>query len=275
MSKEKLVVAREFIKEKKYKEARTILESIDHPTAKKWLAKLDIVAPEKKISLPVLGSLVITMILIGIVGIAILIFSILPRALNSHNPTSQLAQLPTSISLPTSTSTGTSTSTPQPSPTNTSTSTPQPSPTKVPTSTPRPNPTKDTSRQDMLVKNMATYCFPIMNLAAAGDAVAETDIVQQLHSVNLYDSAKVEDWCDEWATKIVRSEEKDTIEYCQSLADTQFRSQTFVECLTDRNFIGNYLFDANLLMIFEEGLSRQLFYDLVDDDIIRRYRLNS
>ena len=48
MSKQKLLAARELIKEKNYDEARAILKTIDHPTAKEWLAKLDRIAPEKK-----------------------------------------------------------------------------------------------------------------------------------------------------------------------------------------------------------------------------------
>lgn len=48
MSKQKMLAARELIKEKRYPEARAILKTIDHPTAREWLAKLDEVAPEKK-----------------------------------------------------------------------------------------------------------------------------------------------------------------------------------------------------------------------------------
>ena len=48
MSKQKLSAARELIREKHYDEARAILKTVDHPTAKQWLAKLDQIAPEKK-----------------------------------------------------------------------------------------------------------------------------------------------------------------------------------------------------------------------------------
>jgi len=45
MSKAKLLAAREFIQEKRYGEARTLLETMpDEPTAQKWLAKLAKVA---------------------------------------------------------------------------------------------------------------------------------------------------------------------------------------------------------------------------------------
>lgn len=40
MSKAKLAAAKQFIKEKQYREARIILESTDHPKATEWLAKL-------------------------------------------------------------------------------------------------------------------------------------------------------------------------------------------------------------------------------------------
>jgi SPP1 gp7 family putative phage head morphogenesis protein len=41
MSKAKMLAAKELILEKKYAEARKILEGIDHPTARKWLEKLE------------------------------------------------------------------------------------------------------------------------------------------------------------------------------------------------------------------------------------------
>lgn len=46
MSKHKMLAARELIKEKRYAEARAILRTVDHPTARQWLAKLDEIAPE-------------------------------------------------------------------------------------------------------------------------------------------------------------------------------------------------------------------------------------
>jgi hypothetical protein len=41
MSKAKFAAAKELIAEKKYDEARRILKTIDHPTAREWEAKLD------------------------------------------------------------------------------------------------------------------------------------------------------------------------------------------------------------------------------------------
>jgi hypothetical protein len=40
MAKERLQAAKELIQQKRYDEARRILEGIDHPTAEKWLAQL-------------------------------------------------------------------------------------------------------------------------------------------------------------------------------------------------------------------------------------------
>ena len=45
MSTERMLKARELIAAKRYAEARAILETIDHPKAKEWLAKLDVIAP--------------------------------------------------------------------------------------------------------------------------------------------------------------------------------------------------------------------------------------
>lgn len=48
MSKAKFVAAKELIDEKKYDEARAILKTIDHPTAREWEIKLDKIAPSFK-----------------------------------------------------------------------------------------------------------------------------------------------------------------------------------------------------------------------------------
>jgi len=43
---EKVQQARQLITERRYDEARALLQTIDHPTAREWLAKLDQVAPQ-------------------------------------------------------------------------------------------------------------------------------------------------------------------------------------------------------------------------------------
>ena len=50
MSNAKLTAARELIQEKNYDAARKILETMDDPTARRWLAQLDSIAP--KVILP-------------------------------------------------------------------------------------------------------------------------------------------------------------------------------------------------------------------------------
>lgn len=45
MSKAKMEAARELIREKRFDEARAILRTIDHPTARQWLGKIEQMAP--------------------------------------------------------------------------------------------------------------------------------------------------------------------------------------------------------------------------------------
>jgi hypothetical protein len=45
MSKAKMQAAKELIQEKKYDDARKILATVDHPTAREWEAKLDRLSP--------------------------------------------------------------------------------------------------------------------------------------------------------------------------------------------------------------------------------------
>lgn len=52
MLKEKFSTAKQLINEKKYSEARSVLKSIDHPTAREWEAKLDRIAPKVSTSTP-------------------------------------------------------------------------------------------------------------------------------------------------------------------------------------------------------------------------------
>ncbi len=47
-TKQRMLVAKDFINEKKYAEARAVLKTVEHPKAKEWLAKLDQIAPEKR-----------------------------------------------------------------------------------------------------------------------------------------------------------------------------------------------------------------------------------
>jgi hypothetical protein len=56
-TKEKMLQARQLIQEKKYQEAQKILKTVDHPTAKEWLVKLDkLVKPEIEVPKKSLGA---------------------------------------------------------------------------------------------------------------------------------------------------------------------------------------------------------------------------
>jgi hypothetical protein len=131
MSKAKMQAAKELIQQKRYAEARTILKTVNHPTAENWLKKLDqLDPPAQRSRLP--------MILVGLVGlvalIAIVALVIIPRLPNSAR-TSEDRELPTMIVLPSST----------PTHTPTSTATPTPLPTATPTLTPTNTPTATAS----------------------------------------------------------------------------------------------------------------------------------
>ncbi len=55
MSRQKMLAAKELIQEQDYAAARALLRTVDHPTARDWLAKIDQIAPEQTIGVPVPG----------------------------------------------------------------------------------------------------------------------------------------------------------------------------------------------------------------------------
>lgn len=144
MSKAKLTAAQELIREKRYSEARSILTGLDHSTAKKWLEKLDQIAPETKKSTM---GLKITLLLSVSGVIVVLLFALATFVLNSRNTVSQISQLPTLVIIPSATPSPTSsiTFTPIPSPTITFTIQPTESPTPFFTETPSATPTSISS----------------------------------------------------------------------------------------------------------------------------------
>jgi len=83
MSKAKLDAARELIREKKYIEARAVLRTVDHPTAQKWLEKIDSIAPEQEsasrsqTNTAMLSA--VAVLLIIIVGLMVAIIVLLSR----------------------------------------------------------------------------------------------------------------------------------------------------------------------------------------------------
>lgn len=144
MSKAKMEAARELIKEKKYTEARIILQTVDHPQAKEWIAKIDELAPPPKN-----GSNTLAIILGAAVVLAILLFGglilysqrekipALAALLGTPtpSPTATITQTPTDTPTATSTATQTATQTQTATNTPTNTSTPISTSTPIPTAT--------------------------------------------------------------------------------------------------------------------------------------------
>lgn len=144
MSKAKLEAARELIKEKQYAEARAILRTIKtDPTAQRWLAKLDEIAPEQRGAsvLPLAIALVVLLVVLVIGGALVLINRQTPAAVSA---TAQV-QLPTLAELPSATATtvptATYTVTPIPTETETPTALPTSTVTPLPSNTPTPRTT--------------------------------------------------------------------------------------------------------------------------------------
>jgi hypothetical protein len=140
MSKQKLAAAKELIKEKHYTEARAILKTMDHPTAKKWLAKLDEISPEHTKRRIAIGMSIIVggMALLALVVFAVIVrpFSdqlaipVIPTETPTELPTSTFTFTPPASSMPIPSSAPTITGTP------TNTNTPRPTRTPIPTPTP-------------------------------------------------------------------------------------------------------------------------------------------
>ncbi len=59
-SKDEFLKAKDLIQQQRYDEARDILKSLSHPTAAKWLEKLDEIAPERKRKDPELADLLVS-----------------------------------------------------------------------------------------------------------------------------------------------------------------------------------------------------------------------
>ncbi len=74
MSKQGFAQARQLIREKRYREARSVLETIDHPKSTEWILKLDKLTPQRRISPAniIAGIATVSVSIIVIVAIAIL-----------------------------------------------------------------------------------------------------------------------------------------------------------------------------------------------------------
>lgn len=100
MSKTKFLAAQELIKEKKYDEARAILTTIDHPTAERWLAKLDEIAPPSPNTIRTQKGnrvLLLAAFIAGIVIIGVIFAVILYRSRGSQADSGSPSMLSTPI----------------------------------------------------------------------------------------------------------------------------------------------------------------------------------
>lgn len=104
--KEQMLKAKALINEKRYDEARKILEKVDHPTAREWLTKLDAIAPkgtaparakpgmQKQSTTPTRGGRrsILPLLIAGIIvllGVLVGVLFVLPRLNSPSNTTSQ------------------------------------------------------------------------------------------------------------------------------------------------------------------------------------------
>jgi hypothetical protein len=141
MSKAKMEAARELIKDKHYKEARAILQTVDHPTAKEWIAKIDAISPPSKSNAgPLVGLVALAAVLC--IGLGAVVFT---QRYNIPQLAAMLASdTPTPTYTPSATDTPSVTPTPTYTLTPTDTNTPTPSNTPKATATPKGCPaTKD------------------------------------------------------------------------------------------------------------------------------------
>jgi hypothetical protein len=129
MSKAKMEAARELIKDKHYKEARAILQTVDHPTAKEWIAKIDAIAPPKRSGAGQLVALV-ALIVVLCAALGLIVYT---QRYNIPQLAAMLASAtPTATLAPTLTVTPTLTTTPVPTETFTPTNTPRATETNIP-----------------------------------------------------------------------------------------------------------------------------------------------
>lgn len=88
MSKAKFDAAKELIDEKRYDEARALLRTIDHPTAAKWLDKLDVIAPVTQATTGKVKKkptrLQLVLLIVGGIIITIAILSLIAQGQAAH-----------------------------------------------------------------------------------------------------------------------------------------------------------------------------------------------
>jgi hypothetical protein len=204
MSKQRLQAARELIQQKKYAEARRILKGMDDPTAQKWLAKLDEIAPEHTRSKQ-------NRVLVGVIALMLVVILILVVLLfirgNANTDTTNIVivtptqdeasivQLPTVMDLPSATPTNTMppptvtpTDTPFPTetftqiPSSTYTLTTSPTPTLSKTSVPTSTPTPECNYRSWWgdVEELVTEFLDTAEVASSTSRMALSPIVLEM-----------------------------------------------------------------------------------------------
>ena len=196
MSKAKFAAARELIREKRYDEARTILQTIDHPKAQEWEWRLDdleakgkpsgkkrvVVVQQKKGGRGCFRTLVY--IFIAGVVVSVVLASLVPSQ-DSNDEVSSLpttvtdilealvvevtiveSPLPITTTLPTATATTTAsaTVTETPLPTATITDTPLPTEIPLPTNTPTRETIAETVVRSVIGQNTELQSFVVNDL---------------------------------------------------------------------------------------------------------------
>lgn len=199
MSDNKLLEAKKLIQSKKYNEARQILKDSNNPTAKKWLKKLDEIAPtQSENDVSQNSPLLLYSILTGVLGvvIGIIIGFVIGR---SQVSTTSLAD--------------------------------------VPSQNTQSNILNDSDDSDdmrnRVIEGLQTYCFVPIDLLQAFDSWSLRNNDDALFPQLV--SADVSQICLEWANEIVVTR-YDAAEYCRIQGDEEFRDETFFECLNERNF---------------------------------------
>lgn len=197
----KLQEAKLLIQAKQYDDARKLLESIDHPTAIKWLAKLDEIAP-KKSEKRTTGNLVVPAIT-GFIGLAVgLVIGALTFGANNGTV---------------------STTVPMNEITNQAAND---------QSQEADAATTDDLRS-RVVDGLYTYCFVPIDLFQAFDTWHQRNNFTVMFPDLL--TADVHQVCTNWANEMVDTR-YDAAEFCRKEADSEFRDATFFECLDERSF---------------------------------------
>lgn len=162
--KEKMQRAKELIQQKKYAEARKILKTVDHPTAEKWLAQIDKMAPAKRQPSSGGGYLII-----GGVVIVIILFVVVAFVVFNQQQLA-IGDLPTAVIIPTNTITNT------PLPSDTPTRTLYPTFTPSLTVTPSPTITQTPTQNGTLVAMQTGNAIGIQQAQNTQAALTATGI---------------------------------------------------------------------------------------------------